>query len=444
LDELPLDELPLDELALDELLFEPPPPEPPLCERLFEPLLDWLLDGRLLDCLALVDRLLDEVDGRAADGFPDEEPDALLVDRLLDEELDPLLVDRLLDEVDGRAADGLLEPRVLPVVPGLRVCSEDLVWLEDVDGSVFFAEFWEGAKFCDRAGFCAVFGSPDPPGVPDAPFVRDAPFVPDASDARWRPPGFASSAVIGGVRLLSAGPADVWRLPADDGSDPVLFAAPDRVWVGDWTADPVGVLTAGGAWRARISPSVWGELSTAAGGAARPGAPVGRGLGTTPRLCADSGSPRPAAQESGLGYAAGDSASGRSSPFWAEPGWAAPFWSSGGAMLGLPNMMVAPASEPTARATPVEVIGRRFGSDILVNVRSAWGSTPSRGTISRATFLRLGMTYGEADRCAGTAGNGWVWASSNRSSKRGSPLRPSRSPRVIAVKADSRLSWVSS
>lgn len=55
-------------------------------------------------------------------------------------------------------------------------------------------------------------------------------------------------------------------------------------------------------------------------------------------------------------------------------------------------MIVAPASEPTASATPVEVIGRRFGSDILVNVRSARGSTPTSGTMARSTFLRRGMT----------------------------------------------------
>ncbi|HTK67721.1 MAG TPA: hypothetical protein VL595_35440 [Pseudonocardia sp.] len=283
-------------------------------------------------------------------------------------------------------------------------------------------------------------------------------------------PGLASSAVIGGVRLLIAGPAGARALsgaasvcaPDDGVAD---FCAPDAGAASvcapavclpvDGVADlcaPVDGLPRSpmcGAegdvtgsrpeCSARISPRLCGAASIAAEELERP--PAGCELGTTPRLCADGGNPRPAAQDSGLGNEAG--ATGASPPPWPASDWPGVLGSAG-VMVGLPNMIVAPASEPTVSATPVEVIGRRPGSDILVNVRSALGSTPSSGTMSRAMFLRRGMTYGEAERCAGTAGNGCVGASPKWSSRRGRPLRPSRSPRVIAVKTESRVSWLSS
>jgi hypothetical protein len=113
------------------LLFDPPPLEwllllfdPPLLELLFERLLDRLLDWLEL----LLVRLLDDLAVPPLD-LLDPPATRLPVDRLvvplLDLAVPPVpLVDRLLVEVEGRAAEGLLVPRVPDAVPDLRAVPE--------------------------------------------------------------------------------------------------------------------------------------------------------------------------------------------------------------------------------------------------------------------------------------------------------------------------------
>lgn len=123
----------------------------------------------------------------------------------------------------------------------------------------------------------------------------------------------------------------------------------------------------------------------------------GLDVGSTPRLSADCGRPSPAAQDSGLGYDAGCSAKGWRSPFRPLSEWLGTC-GSGGETVGLPSMIVAPASDPTARATPEVVTARRRGSVSPTKMRSVRASTTSSGTVARSTCFRRGMTYGDALR----------------------------------------------
>jgi hypothetical protein len=68
------------------------------------------------------------------------------------------------------------------------------------------------------------------------------------------------------------------------------------------------------------------------------------------------------------------------SPLWPLSEWLGTT-ASGGAIVGLPSMIVAPASEPTASATPVEVNIRRLGSAKPTKTRSVRASTTSSGTV---------------------------------------------------------------